>query len=69
MIDRYSREPMARIWTEQARYEYWWKVELAALAVRVDRGEIPAEGLNTIQSAARFTLDEIHEVGRKSITT
>lgn len=62
MIERYSREPMAGLWTEQARYEYWWKVELAALSVRVDRGEVPADALAKIQAAAAFTPQEINEV-------
>jgi adenylosuccinate lyase len=62
MIQRYSREPMAGIWTEQARYEYWWKVELAALSVRADRGEVPAASLAKIQAAAAFTPQEIEEV-------
>jgi adenylosuccinate lyase len=62
MIQRYSREPMAGIWTEQARYEYWWKVEVAALTVRADRGEIPAGVLAKIQALAAFTPQEIEEV-------
>ncbi|MBU1920472.1 adenylosuccinate lyase [bacterium] len=62
MIERYSREPMAGLWTEQARYECWWKVELAALSVRVDRGEVPADALAKIQAAAAFTPEEINEV-------
>ena len=62
MIERYSREPMAGLWTEQARYHYWWKVELAALAVRVERGEVPAEALKKIETAAAFTPQEINEV-------
>ncbi len=62
MIERYSREPMARIWTEQARYEAWWKVELAVVEARSERGEIPAVAAEKIRQTARFTIPEIHEV-------
>jgi adenylosuccinate lyase len=62
MIERYSRVPMARIWTEQARYEAWLRVELAAVDARVERGEVSAEAAKQIALAAKFTLDEIHEV-------
>lgn len=30
MIDRYSREEMANIWTDQNRYEAWLEVEILA---------------------------------------
>ena len=56
MIERYSREPMARIWTEQARYEAWWKVELAVVEARAERGEIPAAAVEQIRRDARFTI-------------
>jgi len=62
MIERYSREPMSGLWTEKARYEYWWKVEVAALSVRVDRGEVPSSALAKIQTAAAFTPEEINDV-------
>ncbi len=62
MIARYSREPMASLWTEEARYQSWLRVEAAALRARAMRGEIPANVVDQIDAAARFTLDEIHEV-------
>lgn len=62
MIERYSREPMASLWTEQARYESWLRVEVAALRARADRGEIDHDIVDQIEATARFTLDEIHEV-------
>lgn len=62
MIARYSREPMARLWSEQARFDAWWKVELAVLEARVDRGELPAQACDHIRRTARFTPEEIAEV-------
>jgi len=62
MIERYSREPMARLWTDQARYENWWKVELAVLEVRSARGEFDAKLVDDIRQRAKFTPEEIVRV-------
>jgi len=43
MIPRYSREPMARIWTEDYKFQTWLKVELAAVEAMAEHGLIPAE--------------------------
>lgn len=62
MIERYSREPMARLWTEHARFENWLRVELAVLDVRAARGELAADSVERIREAANFTVEEIHDV-------
>ncbi len=62
MIARYSREPMARIWNEQSRYEYWWKVELAALEARAEAGEVDPGVVQSVRERARFTTEEINAV-------
>ena len=43
MIDRYSREEMANIWTDQNRYEVWLEVEILACEVWSELGHIPKE--------------------------
>jgi len=43
MIPRYSREPMARIWTEENKFAVWLRVELAALEAMAEEGIIPKE--------------------------
>ena len=43
MIPRYSREVMARIWTEENKFASWLKVELAAMAAMAECGIIPKE--------------------------
>jgi adenylosuccinate lyase len=43
MIPRYSREVMARIWTEEAKFNAWLKVELAAMEALGALGFIPPE--------------------------
>ncbi len=53
---------MAKLWTEQARYENWWKVELAALDVRVERGELSKAVADEIRAKAEFTPAEVAQV-------
>jgi len=43
MIPRYSRDVMARLWTEEAKFNSWLKVELAAMEAMGALGLIPAE--------------------------
>ncbi|MBM4275334.1 MAG: adenylosuccinate lyase [Deltaproteobacteria bacterium] len=43
MIPRYSREEMARIWTEENKFAVWLQVELAALEAMAEHGIIPKE--------------------------
>lgn len=43
MIPRYSREVMARIWTEENKFAVWLQVELAALEAMAEHGIIPKE--------------------------
>ena len=52
MIDRYSRPEMHALWTEDARYGFWLRVELAVCEVLGERGVIPAAALATIRARA-----------------
>ena len=62
MIGRYSRPEMAALWTQEAKYEAWLKVELAVCEVYAKRGLIPAEALGRIKSAARVSAPRIDEI-------
>lgn len=62
MIERYTRDPMAKVWSERARYENWWKVEIAVLEARVERNEVSADVVDQIRESAAFTVEEIHDV-------
>lgn len=43
MIDRYTREPMASLWTMQTKFERWLQVELAAAQAWAKLGQVPQE--------------------------
>ena len=62
MIERYSRPEMARIWSQDAKYEAWLKVELAVCEVYAKRGVIPADALARIKSKARVEAARIDEI-------
>jgi adenylosuccinate lyase len=53
---------MARIWSQEAKYEAWLKVELAVCEVYAKRGIIPSEALGRIKAAARVSAARIDEI-------
>jgi len=62
MIDRYARPEMARIWSREAKYEAWLRVELAVCEVYAQRGLIPADALGRIKARAAVSADRIDEI-------
>src|SRR5262245_12397375 len=70
MIDRYSRPEMARIWSQEAKYANWLRVELAVSEVYARRGLIPGDALNRIKAKARVDpsrIDEIEQTTRHDV--
>jgi len=62
VIERYSRPEMARIWSREAKYEAWLRVELAVCEVYGRRGLIPADALGRIKARARVSAERIDEI-------
>ena len=62
MLERYSREEMIAIWTEQAQFEAWLDVELAACWAWSQIGVIPQKDVDTLYQKASFSLDRIKEI-------
>ncbi|HZV95037.1 MAG TPA: adenylosuccinate lyase [Candidatus Nitrosocosmicus sp.] len=70
MIDRYSRPEMARIWSQETRYDNWLRVELAVCEVYARRGVIPGDALNRIKAKAKVDprrIDEIEAITRHDV--
>ncbi len=70
MIERYSRPEMARLWTSEAKYDAWLRVELAVCAVYARRGVVPGDALNRIKAKAKVDpsrIDEIEAVTRHDV--
>ncbi len=62
MIPRYTRPEMAKIWTEQRKFEAWLEIELAVCEVLADLGEIPAKAVKEMKEKASFNVDRINEL-------
>ena len=59
MIERYTRPEIGRIWSDEAKYGAWLRVELAVCDTYARRGRIPAEALDRIRSRARVDVGRI----------
>jgi adenylosuccinate lyase len=62
MIERYSHPEMARVWSIENRTDQWLRVEQMACLARFERGEIPAEANELIQTKARYDLARMDEI-------
>ena len=62
MIERYTREKMARIWQDQNRYQKWLDIELAICEAYNKLGVIPTEDLNAIIEKATFDVRQVLEI-------
>jgi adenylosuccinate lyase len=66
MIPRYSREPMARIWSEENKYLSWLQVELAAMAALAEAGIIPAEVPERVKDKAECDAESILAIEKET---
>lgn len=66
MIPRYSREVMARIWTEENKFASWLKVELAAMEAMAECGIIPKEVPARAVGKAACDVDRILAIEAKT---
>jgi len=62
MIDRYTRPEMAELWSEEAQFDAWLEVEIAAAAAWSRLGVIPAGDVEKIREKASFDVARIHEI-------
>lgn len=66
MIPRYSPKDMRAIWTDEAKFERWLQLEIAAVEARFEAGIVPREALEAIKENARFNVDEILEIEKET---
>ena len=62
MIERYTLPEMGAIWTDQAKFDAWLKVEILACEAQQVMGIIPADALQEIQKKARFDIKRVLEI-------
>ncbi|NTU87444.1 MAG: adenylosuccinate lyase [Chlorobiaceae bacterium] len=66
MIPRYSPEDISAIWTEEAKFQRWLQLEIAAVEARMEAGFVPEEAVQTIREKAAFKVDEILEIEKET---
>lgn len=66
MIERYSRDEMTNIWSEENQFQAWLEVELAACWAWSKLGKIPAEDVDKLYENASFEVDRIHEIEQQT---
>src|SRR5215207_3098472 len=66
MIARYTLPEMAAIWTDQRKYEIWLEIETLACEAQAELGHIPKEDAQEIRAQAKFELNEIEEIERRT---
>jgi len=62
VIERYTRDEMGRLWSEQAKFESWLEIELAVCEVLAERGQIPANDMALIREKAAFDVQRIDQI-------
>lgn len=65
MIDRYSREEMAKIWDLNSKFNYYLQVELAVCDAYAKLGTIPEDISKEIRQKAKFSVERIDEIERE----
>lgn len=66
MINRYMREEMGRIWTEENKFKAWLEVEILAAEAWSTLGEIPKEDVLNIRQSATFDVSRILEIEQET---
>ena len=58
MIPRYSRPEMARVWSDEHKFDTWLRVEIAVCEAWGEQGAIPKEAVEKIRGA-RFDAEQV----------
>lgn len=62
MIDRYTLPKMAKIWTEETKFETMLRIEILACEAQAQLGNIPKKAVPLIKKKARFNIERILEI-------
>ena len=62
MIERYGREVMRQVWTEENKFNAYLKVELLAAEAWCELGVVPREDVEKLNAKATFNIDRIKEI-------
>ena len=66
MINRYSRDEMRNIWSEENKFNAWLKVEFFASEPFSKHGIIPEEDVEKLWENGKFNIDRILELEQET---
>ncbi|MBY7142665.1 adenylosuccinate lyase [Virgibacillus sp. NKC19-3] len=66
MIDRYTREEMGAIWTDENKFKAWLEVELLACEAWSELDVIPASDVKKLRANASFDINRIDEIEQET---
>ncbi|MBM3558532.1 MAG: adenylosuccinate lyase [Alphaproteobacteria bacterium] len=66
MIPRYSRKPMADIWSADNRYRIWFEIEALALEAMAELGTVPRAAVEAVRARGRWNVERIDEIERET---
>lgn len=66
MIERYSRQVMRDVWTEENKFNAYLKVELYASEAWSELGVVPKEDIRKLWEKASFSIPRIYEIEQQT---
>ncbi|WP_339237440.1 adenylosuccinate lyase [Oceanobacillus sp. FSL W7-1281] len=66
MIERYTREEMGNIWTEENKFKAWLEVEILACEAWSELGFIPEADVKKLRENASFDINRIYEIEQET---
>ena len=66
MIPRYSRKPMADIWSADNRYRIWFEIEALALEAMAELGTVPRAAVEAVRARGKWNVERIDEIERET---
>lgn len=66
MIERYTRERMARVWTDENKYKTWLEIEVLICEAYAELSMIPADDMKNIREKARFDVARVLEIEERT---
>ncbi len=62
MIPRYTRAPMGRIWSDEAKFRAWLEVEIVSSEILAEDGIVPASAAEAIREHGDFDIERIRQI-------
>ena len=66
MIPRYNRPEIEKIWSNQNKFKIWTEIECLIAEQLANLGKIPKQASVDIRSNAKFNVQEIEEIEKKT---